>query len=108
VNAASRQFALGKLEHALQCVHAGACLHESLYKAYLEDLQWLEELEDLPSGIQQLLRELRGPGGANVIETRARRVGRRLSEMPAPKVRSLATRLAGLREEMRQAARRTR
>lgn len=47
-----------KLRDALKRIKQASTPQEGLYAAYLEDLQWLDDLEDLPGDLGECLRRL--------------------------------------------------
>jgi hypothetical protein len=93
----SHLYALGVLEKALRRIATQPSLHEGLYHAYLEDLQWLEDVADLPEELEQLLRDVRGSAELGPVESRAVVAGRSISRMPRARIGALIEQLEAQR-----------
>lgn len=105
MDAGSRFFVLTKLNRALEHIADGQSLHESLYVAYRDDLQWLEDLDDLPPELSKLLNDLAGAQTANSLENRVRRTGARLSTLPEAALSSIVSRLIAFRNSFQHSSR---
>jgi len=101
--ARSYAFALSMLNHALAAVAKAYTWHEGLYDAYVEGLQWLERLEDLPPSVRSSMDEIiedltRQPGFGRVERVRATIVTLDQERARAIVVRLILVRWAIVRE----------
>ncbi len=78
-----------KLRNAIDSARSAASLHEGVYSAYEESLQWLEDLEPLPFGIQHVLKKYRGVAGRLPAGIRALHARKKVAGMSEADVRSL-------------------
>lgn len=94
----TQAYALSLLDKALQRIGSGSCLHEGLYDAYVEDLQWLEDVDELPRDLDALLLELRNGVVRAPVGQRAPYAGQVISNMSERRIRALVDRLRATRE----------
>lgn len=100
VTTRSYAFGLSKLNQALEAIDEAYTWHEGLYDAYVEGLQWLEGIEDLPphvrSSMDGIVEDLtRQPGLCRVERVRAT-----VATLNEESARAIVVRLILLRRAM--------
>ncbi len=100
VTTRSYAFGLSMLNRALEAIDEAYTWHEGLYRAYVEDLQWLEGFEDLPPSVRSsmdgIVEDLtRQPGLCRVERVRAT-----VATLNEERARAIVVRLILLRRAM--------
>ena len=90
----TQRFVLGKLSAAIEDMLYALSPRESIYRAYRDNLQWLEDLDDLPGDLQCALRDLHGTDYRCKPANRVAETGQRLSQLPDDAVAELIHRFS--------------
>ena len=70
-----------KLRNAVDAARSGGSPHEGAYRAYQEILQWLEDLEHLPSSVRRVLERYRDVADLLPTEVRALHARQKVASM---------------------------